>query len=71
MDSLIHYPIPIHRQKAFKELGYRRGDLPLTEQYSRKILSLPFFPESEMEEGARGIQHFMEAISLPKRPVAR
>jgi dTDP-4-amino-4,6-dideoxygalactose transaminase len=74
IGTLIHYPIPIHQQKAFKELGYRRGDLPLTEQYSRKILSLPFFPEikeSEMEEVARGIQHFMEAIAVPKRPVAR
>jgi dTDP-4-amino-4,6-dideoxygalactose transaminase len=74
IDTLIHYPIPIHQQKAFKELGYRRGDLPLTEQYSRKILSLPFFPEikeSEMEEVARGIQHFMEAIAVPKRPVVR
>lgn len=74
IDTLIHYPIPIHQQKAFKELGYRRGDLPLTEQYSRKILSLPFFPEikeSEMEEVVRGIQHFMEAIAVPKRPVAR
>jgi dTDP-4-amino-4,6-dideoxygalactose transaminase len=74
MDTLIHYPIPIHQQKAFKELGCRRGDLPLTEQYSRKILSLPFFAEikeSEMEEVARGIQHFMEAIAMPKRPVAR
>jgi dTDP-4-amino-4,6-dideoxygalactose transaminase len=74
IGTLIHYPIPIHQQKAFKELGYRRGDLPLTEQYSRKILSLPFFPEikeSEMEEVARGIQHFMEVIAVPKRPVAR
>jgi len=70
MDTLIHYPIPIHQQKAFKEWGYRRGDVPLTEQYSRTILSLPFFPEikeSEMEEVARGIQHFMEAVSVPKR----
>jgi hypothetical protein len=74
IDTLIHYPIPIHQQKAFKELGYRRGDLPLTEQFSRKILSLPFFPEikeSEMEEVANGIQHFIEAIALPKRPFAR
>jgi dTDP-4-amino-4,6-dideoxygalactose transaminase len=74
IDTLIHYPIPIHQQKAFKELGYRRGDLPLTEQFSRKILSLPFFPEIkelEMEEVARGIQQFMEAIAVPKRPVAR
>ena len=40
----------------------------------KAVLSLPFFSEikeSEMEEVARGIQHFMEAISVPKRPVAR
>jgi dTDP-4-amino-4,6-dideoxygalactose transaminase len=59
--TLIHYPIPIHLQKAFRELGYRRGDLPLTEQYSREVLSLPFFPEmteSEMEEVATQIKSF-------------
>ncbi len=58
IGTLIHYPIPIHLQKAFKELGYRRGDLPLTEQYSREILSLPFFPEisvSEIEEVVKAI----------------
>ncbi len=67
IETLIHYPIPIHQQRAFKELGYRRGDLPLTEQCSRKILSLPFFPgitESEMEEVANGIQGFVETLVL-------
>ena len=61
IQTLIHYPIPIHLQKAFRELGYRRGDLPLTEQYSREVLSLPFFPEiteSEMEEVATQIKLF-------------
>ena len=65
IETLIHYPIPIHQQRAFKELGYRRGDLPLTEQCSRKILSLPFFPgitESEMEEVANGIQDFVDTL---------
>jgi dTDP-4-amino-4,6-dideoxygalactose transaminase len=65
IETLIHYPIPIHQQRAFKELGYRRGDLPLTEQCSRKILSLPFFPgitEAEMEEVANGIQGFVDTL---------
>jgi len=62
IETLIHYPIPIHLQEAFKELGYGRGDLPLTERYSGEILSLPFFPEmkqSEMEEVTEGIRSFM------------
>jgi dTDP-4-amino-4,6-dideoxygalactose transaminase len=61
IDTLIHYPIPIHLQKAYRELGYRRGDLPWTERCSREILSLPFFPEmteAEMEEVAREMHSF-------------
>jgi dTDP-4-amino-4,6-dideoxygalactose transaminase len=49
IETLIHYPIPIHLQKAFVELGYQRGDLPVTERYAQEILSLPFF--SELSEG--------------------
>jgi len=41
----IHYPIPIHLQRAYQELGYQRGDFPITEQYADQILSLPMFAE--------------------------
>ena len=63
VETLIHYPIPIPFQRAYRELGYRRGDLPLTNRWSHKILSLPFFPEmeeSEMEEVAEGIRSFFK-----------
>jgi dTDP-4-amino-4,6-dideoxygalactose transaminase len=61
IETLIHYPIPIHRQKAYKELGYRKDDLPVTKRWAGKILSLPFFPEmtkSEMEEVQQQIEKF-------------
>ncbi len=41
----IHYPIPIHLQQAYKDLGYQQGDFPVTEKYAGEILSLPMFPE--------------------------
>lgn len=61
INTLIHYPIPIHLQKAFVEWGYQRGDLPVTERFSKQVLSLPFFPElteSEMDEVAGAIRLF-------------
>jgi len=62
IETLIHYPIPIPLQKAYRELKYHKRDLPLTNQWSRKILSLPFFPEmkdSEIEEVTEGIRCFL------------
>nr|MBI5455841.1 DegT/DnrJ/EryC1/StrS family aminotransferase [Candidatus Levybacteria bacterium] len=46
----IHYPIPIHLQKAYKDLGYKKGDFPETEKYAKKILSLPMYPELTEKE---------------------
>jgi dTDP-4-amino-4,6-dideoxygalactose transaminase len=41
----IHYPIPVHLQRAYRHLGYRAGDLPEAERASRQTLSLPMYPE--------------------------
>ena len=46
----IHYPIPIHLTKAFKFLGYKKGDFPATEDCANRILSLPIFPELKVKE---------------------
>jgi len=65
IETLIHYPLPIPLQKAYQELGVRRRDLPLTNQWSQKILSLPFFPEireDEMEEVAEGIRSWAKRL---------
>ena len=45
INASIHYPIPIHLQPAYQDLGYKRGDFPVTEAYADRILSLPMYPE--------------------------
>jgi len=41
----IHYPVPLHLQKAYQPLGYQEGDLPVTERVAAEILSLPMYPQ--------------------------
>jgi dTDP-4-amino-4,6-dideoxygalactose transaminase len=45
INTLIHYPIPIHLQKGYKNLGYKKGDFPVTEKISDRILSIPNYSE--------------------------
>ena len=45
IQSIIHYPVPAHRQEAFTTLGYREGDFPVTEKLCRQVVSLPVYPE--------------------------
>lgn len=44
ISALIHYPIPVHLQEAYAELGCRKGDFPVSEKIADEILSLPMFP---------------------------
>ncbi len=41
----LHYPIPLHLQKAYVSLGYKEGDFPISEKVARELLSLPMYPE--------------------------
>jgi dTDP-4-amino-4,6-dideoxygalactose transaminase len=45
----IHYPIPVHLQPGFNNLGYTEGDLPETERVCREVLSVPMYPELATE----------------------
>ncbi|MFO0004249.1 MAG: DegT/DnrJ/EryC1/StrS family aminotransferase, partial [bacterium] len=45
ISTIIYYPIPIHRQPAYANLGYGPGSLPVTERLCAEVLSLPIFPE--------------------------
>jgi len=66
IECLIHYPIPAHLQKAYSHLGYKIGDLPVTERAACRILSLPMFPELTDEQVDLVIQVIREFYA--KRP---
>ena len=50
IGTALHYPIPLHLQQAYVHLGYRKGDLPKSEQASLEVLSLPIFPQIRKEQ---------------------
>ena len=50
VNTIIYYPIPIHRQPAYADLGLQPGSLPVTEQLCTEVLSLPIFPELRAEQ---------------------
>lgn len=55
----IHYPIPVHLQQAYAELGHRPGDFPFAELAAQEVLSLPMYPELSQEH--------LETISVAVR----
>ena len=58
IEVKVHYPIPIHTQEAAKNLGYKRGDFPVTESQTDKILTLPVHQDLTKEQ----IQYVIESI---------
>ena len=60
--TIIYYPIPIHRQPAYAELGYGPGSLPVTERLCVEVLSLPIFPELEDEQQERVITTLRQLV---------
>ena len=48
--SGLHYPVPLHLQKCFDYLGYKKGDFPVTEDLAQSGFSLPMFPELKNDQ---------------------
>ncbi len=56
IETGIHYPIPLHLQPAFSDLGYREGDFPVAERLAKEILSIPIYPEMTDDQVYRVIE---------------
>jgi dTDP-4-amino-4,6-dideoxygalactose transaminase len=50
VSSMVYYPIPLHLQPVYQNLGYQQGQLSQVEQIARQVLSLPMFPDLSFEE---------------------
>ena len=63
----IHYPIPLHLQKAYERLGYAQGDFPIAEAAAKRILSLPIFPSLTPEQRRRVVAELAAAVQAAAR----
>jgi len=60
----IHYPIPLHLQKAYENLNFKSGDFPVTERVAAEIVSLPMFPQmtnEQVNEISKRVREFVDA----------
>jgi len=64
IDTGIHYPVPLHLQKAYANYGFRPGDFPVTERVADEILSLPMYPQITEEQQRRVVEHIASFVSL-------
>jgi dTDP-4-amino-4,6-dideoxygalactose transaminase len=64
IGTQIHYPTPLHLQKAYVGLGYKRGDFPVSEKVASEILSLPMYPHLELHQQERTVEKIFELFSV-------
>ncbi|MBM4168823.1 MAG: DegT/DnrJ/EryC1/StrS family aminotransferase [Ignavibacteria bacterium] len=62
----IYYPIPLHLQEAFKSVGKPKGSLPITEQATEEVLSLPMHSELAEDQQRSVVDHLLRAVEQSK-----
>lgn len=63
----IHYPIPLHLQKAYASMNYAIGDFPISEKAAAEIVSLPMFPQLKSEQQVRVVEEIVAFTSMTAR----
>lgn len=63
VGSMIYYPLPLHLQPVYKDLGYQQGQFPVAEQACHEVLSLPIFPELSLEQQEEVIYSLKDLLS--------
>ncbi len=58
----IHYPIPLHLQKAYERMGHQKGDFPICEKVAGSIVSLPMFPQLKSAQQQRVVEATAEFV---------
>jgi dTDP-4-amino-4,6-dideoxygalactose transaminase len=58
--SMIYYPLPLHVQPVFKDLGYKEGDFPVSDKAAKEVISLPMFPEVKREQQEYVVEKIVE-----------
>ena len=69
VQTATHYPIPVHLQPAYSDLGYGAGDFPRSEHAAREVLSLPIYPELSREAVSRVVAGIKRAATRNKTMV--
>ncbi len=59
----VHYPTPLHLQKAYASLGHKEGDFPVAERAVDEILSLPMYPQLELYQQKRVVQEVVKSLA--------
>ncbi|MFB2881740.1 DegT/DnrJ/EryC1/StrS family aminotransferase [Floridanema aerugineum] len=63
ITSMVYYPIPLHLQPVYQNLGYQPGSFPVAEQVCHQVLSLPMFPELSKEQQEQVVYALKDALA--------